>query len=252
MQCVEVHRFIDAYIDGEFADEDRAELDRHFEACEPCRAEALRQQHWKSLVRARLHRPPAPYGLHQRVARALDAETAPPPLWRRVSWRVGPAVLATAALALFIMNVRPSSAPPPWVEQGVLDHTRNLPVEVASPNPDEVANWFQGKVDFPVRVPRFGGDARLLGARIGHLGAQHAAYLVYSVQGGHKVSVYVFDPGEVQIPQPRGFVVANRPVYMNVERGYHVAVFRDREVGYAVYSDLDDAQMVQMVRYSFR
>lgn len=251
MQCAEVQRFIDAYIDGEFADEDRAEIDRHFEACETCRAEALRQQHWKSLVRARLARPAAPYGLHQRISRALDAETAPQPLWKRVSWRFAPAVVAAGALAALILTVQQPRAYP-WLEQGVFDHTHNLPVEVASPNPDEVANWFQGKVDFPVRVPRFGGDARLLGARIGHLGAQHAAYLVYSVQGGHKVSVYVFDPGEVQIPAPRRVVVPNRQVYMDVERGYRVAVFRDQGIGYAVYSDLDEPQMVQMVSHSFR
>jgi len=250
MQCGEVQRFIDAYIDGEFADDDRAEMDRHFAGCEPCRAEARRQQHWKSVVRARLSRPPAPYGLHARLERALDAEIAPLPLWRRISWRVAPALVAAAALGMLIVQVqRPTS---PFVEESILDHTRNLPVEVASPNPDDVASWFRGKVDFPVRPPRFGGDSRLLGGRLGHLGTRYAAYLVYQVDGGHKVSVFVFDPGDLPIEAPRRVIVANRQVFVSVERGYHVAVFRDQGVGYAVASDLDEPQVIQLVSHSFR
>jgi anti-sigma factor (TIGR02949 family) len=250
MQCAEVQRFIDAYIDGEFADEDRAELDRHFEACESCRAEAVRQQKWKSLVRARLARPSAPYGLHARIERALDAETAPAPLWRRISWRVGPAVLVSAALAALILQVKepPSS---PLFQASILDHTRNLPVEVASPNPDEVANWFQGKVDFPVRPPRFGANAQLLGGRLERFGTHHAAYLVYNVDG-RKVSVVVFDPNDLPFEAPQRVVVQNRQVYMVVERGYRVAAFRDQGVGYAVTTDFDEPRVVQMVRYSFR
>jgi anti-sigma factor (TIGR02949 family) len=250
MLCGEVQRFIDAYIDGEFAEEDRAEMDRHFAACEACRAQARRQQHWKSMVRARLHRPPAPYGLHARIERALDAESRQPPLWRRICWRLMPAVVATFALSMLIFQVQQTTSP--LVEEGVLDHSRNLPVEVASPNPDEVASWFQGKVDFPVHPPRLGGDARLLGARLGHLGSHHAAYLIYQVQGAHKVSVYVFDPGDQSISTPRRVVVDNRQVYMGVERGYRVALFRDQGVGYAVYSDLDERNVIQLVSQSFR
>src|SRR5262245_59240216 len=125
MLCAEVQRFIDAYIDGEFADDDRAEMDRHFAACEACRAEANRQQHWKSMVRARLSRPSAPYGLHARIQRALDNESAPPPLWRRISWRLAPAVVAAGALAMLIFQVQQPTSP--LVRSSILDHTRNLP-----------------------------------------------------------------------------------------------------------------------------
>ena len=250
MECAEVQRFIDAYIDGEFADEDRAEMDRHFAECEACRAEARRQQHWKSMVRARLARPAAPYGLHARIERALDAETAPPPLWRRISWRIAPAFVAAGLLAMLIIQAQPQS-PSPLLHQSILDHTRNLPVEVASPNPDEVGHWFQGKVDFPVRPPRLGAEARLLGGRLVYVGSQYAAYLVYEVQG-RKVSVFVFDPGDQPMYAPRRVVVENRQVYMGVERGYHVALFRDQGVGYAVASDFDEPHVIQLVSHSFR
>ena len=251
MQCAEVQRFIDAYIDGEFADDDRAEMDRHFADCEACRSEARRQQHWKSMVRARLARPAAPYGLHARIQRALDGETAPAPLWRRISWRIAPAFVAAAALAALIFQVQQPTSSSPVFDASILDHSRNLPVEVASPNPDEVANWFQGKVDFRVRPPRFGANARLLGGRLERFGTHHAAYLVYDV-GGRKVSVVVFDPNDLPMEAPRRVVVENRQVYMVVQRGYHVAAFRDQGLGYAVTTDFDEPQVIQLVSHSFR
>src|SRR5262249_35560773 len=156
----------------------------------------------------------------------------------------------TAALAALIIQVQPSTSPP-LLHQSIIDHTRNLPVEVASPNPDDVSHWFQGKVDFPVRPPRLGADARLLGGRLGRFGTHYAAYLVYDVQG-RKVSVFVFDPEDLPMSAPRRVYVDNRQVFMGGERGYHVAWFRDQGVGYAVTSDLDESHVIQLVTHSFR
>jgi anti-sigma factor (TIGR02949 family) len=250
LDCVDATRFIDAYIDGEFAPEDRAEMERHLAACERCRVEARRQAQWKALVRARMARPAAPYALHLRIQRALDAQSAPSSFWRRAGWRVGPAVLAAAALAALIIHIEPV-ARSPLLEQSVVDHLRNWPVEVPGPNPDEVGSWFRGKVDFAVRPPRLGGDARLLGGRLGQLGQRQAAYLTYAVSGNHKVTVFVFDAGGVAIDAPRQVFVRNRPVYVDVRRGYHQAVFRDEGVGYMVITDLDEPTMIDLVSRTF-
>src|SRR5262249_23453599 len=94
MTCAEAERFIDAYLDGEFAPAERSEMEQHLASCDRCRHEARRQSAWKSVVRARLERPAAPYGLHFRVQRALDGQSAGGGLLRRVGWRVGPAFLA--------------------------------------------------------------------------------------------------------------------------------------------------------------
>jgi anti-sigma factor RsiW len=243
MDCVDVNQFMDAYIDGEFAAQDRVEMERHFEQCEPCRGEARRQAQWKAAIRARMPRPNAPYGLHMRVSRALDQEIAAPSLWRRLSWRLAPTVLAAGVLATLLIRVEPTS---PVVQESILDHRLNWPVEVAGPDPDGVSTWFRGKVDFPVRPPRFDNQVRLLGGRLGHLGQQHAAYLVYSMQGGHKVSVFVY-PGNIPIEAPRRIVVRDRPVYVGDESGYRVALFRDRGIGYALASDLDESELVRLV-----
>jgi anti-sigma factor (TIGR02949 family) len=244
MDCAYALKFIDAYIDGEFDPADRAEMERHFSACEPCRQAARVQAQWKAALRARLARPVAPYALHVRLARGLDAETARRgSFWRRASFRFGPAAVAAAALALLIVRVQPSS---PVLEESILDHQRNWPVEVVGPDPDGVASWFRGKVEFPVRPPRW-QNARLLGGRIGNFGQRAAAYLIYSLPDGRKVSVIVFDAAQVPIEAPRRVIVRDRPVYLGGDRGTRVALYRDAGVGYAVASDLGEAEMVHLV-----
>ena len=42
-------------------------------------------------------------------------------------------------------------------------------------------------------------------------------------------------------------MIGNRDVYFDQEHGYNVALFRDRGVGYAIASDLDQDQMVKLV-----
>jgi anti-sigma factor (TIGR02949 family) len=246
MNCGEALRFIHAYVDGEFSVEDRAEMDEHLRACETCREEARVQARFKSAVRARLDRPAAPARLRARIEETLDAETGGRSFWQRMRWRLGPAIVASGALATFMFfSDRPSSSP--IVEQSILDHVKNLPVEVAGPDPDGVGSWFHGKVDFPVRPPRLGGQAQLLGGRIGHLGPKHAAYLVYSGPGGRKVSVFIFDPSGLPSGSPQRVMVGNRPVYMSAHRGYQVAMFQDHGVGYAVAADLADREMLNLL-----
>ena len=42
-------------------------------------------------------------------------------------------------------------------------------------------------------------------------------------------------------------VIGNRDVYFSQEHGYNVAMFRDRGVGYAITSDMDQDQMTKLV-----
>ena len=73
-----------------------------------------------------------------------------------------------------------------------------------------------------------------------------AAYLVYQINGD-KVSVFMFDANDLPIETRRKAVIGNREVYFDQEHGYNVALFRDRGVGYAIASDLDQDQMMKLV-----
>src|SRR5512142_1334700 len=100
MDCSELERSVDAFLDAEFDDRERAEAEAHLAGCEPCRAMVEAQSRVRSAIRAKLREamgPAAPGGrapaaLRERVQRSLQRERRP--LWRRA---LSPLPLATVA-----------------------------------------------------------------------------------------------------------------------------------------------------------
>ena len=245
MQCAEVDKFIHAYIDGEFADEDRVEFERHLAECARCRDAARFELQFKRALRAALPRPEVPPGLRERIVADLARAPVPGRSWGRVLYP-GAAVAAAAALAIGFFW-RQSAGTLPVVEESIHRHQRNLPMEVVGPDGQRVSSWFRGKVDVPVQAPRWrpvGAD--LLGGRISHMRDRQAAHLIYNVRG-QKVSVLVFDPSVLPSHLDRVQRVRNHDVHFQRQAGYNVAVYRQGNVGYAITSDLPELEMMQLV-----
>ncbi|MBN1771284.1 MAG: zf-HC2 domain-containing protein [Deltaproteobacteria bacterium] len=123
---------------------------------------------------------------------------------------------------------------------------RTLPLELATADGGAAAAWFQGKVPFALRVPRF-ADARirLRGGRLTHVGDRDAAYLGYELQG-HSLSVLVV-PGDARpVGGERAYDVGGRTVFASSRGEIHYAVFRDGEVVYALVSDLPETTLVEL------
>lgn len=103
---------------------------------------------------------------------------------------------------------------------------------------------------------------RLVGARISHLASRDAGQIVYRV-GSSQLTVYVFDPTgwdafEASAPQRHDHdhdhshshshrMIDGRDVYFAERAGYSVALYRDRGVGYALASDLDEDSLLAFV-----
>ena len=134
-------------------------------------------------------------------------------------------------------------------------HRRYLPVEVRGPDIEHARAWFQGKLDFPVRPPRTRAPnarhARFIGARLSHVGSASAAHMMYDL-GGSRVSVMAFQSPNVPLPGSTAQVVG--PWHFHVDRldGYNVAMFRDRDVTYAVTGDVEPSQMIRFVSMGLR
>jgi anti-sigma factor RsiW len=241
LRCAGIQRFVDTYLDCEFGDRDRLEFETHLEGCEVCRAKVKAQAEWKRALKATAPREVAPAALRNRIQRAM-AKEARPLGWRRWAVRAMPAATALGLLATFVVSKMSWS---PVCADVIAKHQRNLPIEVTGGS-DQIKRWYADKVDFPVRPPMFGAQVALRGGRLANIGDRQAAYLVYD-DNGYKVSVFIFDPGELAIEAPRKARVGDREVYFDQERGYNVALFRDKGVGYAIASDLDSDQMLKLV-----
>jgi mycothiol system anti-sigma-R factor len=245
LRCAGISRFVDTYLDGEFAETDRAEFEMHLGECESCRGKVRVQAEWKQAIKTAAPREPAPAALRNRVLRSIARESKPMLSWRRWAARAMPAAAAVGLVATYLIsNVQWSPVAADIVSKW---HGRPLPVEVSGGN-DQVKQWYADKVDFPVRVPQLCRNPRcaLRGGRLASLGDKQAAYLIYDVNGD-KVSVFVFDASDLPIEARRKTMVNDHEVYFDQEHGYNVALFRDRGVGYAIASDLDQDQMMKLV-----
>lgn len=130
-------------------------------------------------------------------------------------------------------------------------HASPLPPETT--NPEELPR-FDPFVGVPVRRPAMPTlqplGVRWDGARMHAIrGSKRAALLLYTVQGGHRVTMYVFDPQIVPLQrthlEPR--VVQKQPVYVGNVRGYSFAATERSGVGYALATDLDNDTSARLV-----
>ncbi len=244
IRCAGISRFVDTYLDGEFAETDRAEFEGHLSECETCRGKVRVQAEWKSAIRAAAPREQAPAALRNRVARSIARESKPMLSWRAWAVRAMPAAAAVGLVATFMISKVQWS---PVAADLVAKHLKATPIEVTGGS-DQVRKWYVDKVDFPVHPPQLcrSVSCSLRGGRLSSVGDKPAAYLVYDINGD-KVSVFIFDPSDLPIETRRKTVIDHRDVYFDQEHGYNVALFRDRGVGYAIASDLDQEQMVKLV-----
>src|SRR5262249_10265512 len=120
------------------------------------------------------------------------------------------------------------------------------PLDVESGGIHQVKPWFEGKLDFAPEIP-FAGDADspLRGGALGYFLDRRAAVVVYQ-RRLHAVSLAVFRaaapawPG--RRPAPRGRTAA----YAASSRGFNVLLWRAGDLGYALVSDLDAAELRQL------
>jgi anti-sigma factor RsiW len=259
MRCADVDKLVHPYVDGELIADDNALVEVHAAGCDRCRALLSFQGGFKAHVRARLRgrtaaTPAAPARLRAAVVRALDQADAAGegPIrhpWRRLTPAFVAVFAAAAAIALFV-GAGPSRAESPIVAEAIRGHEKNLPVEVGGHDDELIRSWMQGKVPVPVRPPKLRAPAAsLVGARVYHLRNRDVGQLVYRA-GTSQVTVYVFDPSGWELSGPTKRTVGGHEVYLAEQRGYTVALYRDRGVGYAFASDLAREEMLRLVAAS--
>lgn len=267
--CDETRRYVDAWVDGELDPGAALIVETHLARCGACREEADAIRTIKAALAASREGHAAPGALRSRLMAALDAEDQEKVAVEQSSKRRKHAtgfVLAAAAMTTVAFAtgwrgsingtgpVAGAAMMPPLLDDIAQRHARNLPVEVTGSEPTQVANFFTGRLDIPVRPVHFRGvPARLLGARISNVSDRMAAALYYEV-GGRRVTVFVFDSAVL----PRAFDtdglqpvrLGNQPAYVGNARGYTVVLSERGGVAYAVASDMPPDDTLGMVSHA--
>jgi anti-sigma factor (TIGR02949 family) len=203
--CESFRRLLAVYLDGELEGDERSEFESHAHRCEDCRR-VLEAERAQADAVARAHpRRQAPEALRQRVSAIVAA--APPRARRR--WgllAVAGAAVGVALTGAWLWRGRAphpmtAAAPSDFAALAADSHLRHLhgqlPLEVASARPDEVARWFSGRLPFHLTLPDYPVGPgqkkfyRLLGGRLIVFRGDYAAFVAYRLDDQRPISLLV-------------------------------------------------------------
>jgi anti-sigma factor RsiW len=253
MDCNETRTHLMDRRRGNLATDRASAVDAHLVDCAACRHEQAADAQLSVLLEKNLSRPRAPASL-KRALEGRWLETArPKPIVR--SWaRVGGTTAAMAAGAAMVLAtllvLRERATDTTLVAEAVNDHLRVLysdrPVEVESGGIHRVKPWFEGRLDF-APIVEFGGndDFPLEGGSVGYFIDRKAATFVFK-RRLHEITLFVFRAEGLHWP-----VVGLRPIgaaqgTLATSRGFHVALWRQADLGYALVSDMNEADLLTL------
>ena len=264
MNCGLFRRHLDAFLDGEVDPATQIDFERHAMACAGCQELIELERGLRGKVKDSLRGLVAPPALRERISARLREAPAPVPMTGpmrdgvlrngilRARYTV-PLGLAAAAALAFGYYAGPGdvtgggvteAGAVPLFEDVVRLHEGELPVDVK--REEQVARYFRGKVDFPVRPARFRGtEAHLLGGRLSNVREQRAAALYYDV-GGNRVTMVVFSAPRRMVEEMQPMRVRGRELRYQQVRGYTVPVVYEGGVAYALTGDLDRQRLFQL------
>jgi anti-sigma factor RsiW len=195
----------------------------------------------------------APGRLVQRVERVLAAAPAPPSRWRRalVPALAAAAVIVIAApVVVYQRSVATRTASATMVGEAIGDHLRIVqaqrPLEIESGDGHRVRPWFEGRLEFSPVLP-FAGDAAvpLRGGALAWFLDRKAAAFVYGLRL-HTVTLFVFRPDGLPWPTTGWERAGGREVYRSGARGFTVVLWRAHGLGYALVSDADPREVLEL------
>jgi len=238
MNCSEIRARLPAYVDGELAVSEIAEVESHCRDCRQCAAQVGAEREFRHLLR-RQPREAAPSELRARILRRVRREAA---VTKGRRWLPLSAIAVAAAIVAVVLL--PARTPPPLVVDLVDKHIAyaqiERPAELASSDPKEVAEWFRSRAGLRVTVPDYSPSGiHLAGARLAEAQERQAAYLLYE-KGRTLLSVFMV-PVSTSEGALRGHRVAYRGHdYHTYERkGFRTVSWTDGQVVYGLVSLLD-------------
>ena len=228
---------LDAYLDGELADDDSRELEAHLAQCPQCVRFRDEQLELRAAIGAQIPVFQAPDALRKRVLMAAESSAARPRAARRLSVRRWRAPLALAASLTFVAvgtwRLAGEGAARETLTSEVLgSHVRSLMpghlTDVLSTDQHTVKPWFNGKLDYSPPVYDFGGRGYpLLGGRLDYVGGRTVAALVYG-RRQHLINVFLW-------PAARG---PSGGPSSSTSQGYHLLHWTTGDYVYWAVSDL--------------
>jgi anti-sigma factor RsiW len=235
MDCEEVDRFIDVYLDGELDPARWLEMEQHFRHCPSCQSLAKERQEFLAFFKACAPTYQTPPQLRTKLSAKLRRQTPKRTFTLlRVPWVYAAAVLV---LGLFLaQNILFHDSEKELSRQAVLHHSRSLTgahlLDVASDKPQVVKSWLTAKLAFsPPVVGSPTSGYSLIGARLDVIQNRLVAVLVYK-HGKDVVTLFCWPPKKGHLSNGDHFI-----------EGYHVYTWSNVACNYVLVSKLSEREM---------
>jgi anti-sigma factor RsiW len=235
MDCEEVDRFIDVYLDGELDHGRRLALEQHLTLCPLCRSLLEERQEFRTFFVASVPRCNTSPELEAKVLAAVRRAQAKQKLsFLRRPWIY---TLAVVAVSVFLgLKILFPDAERELFRQAVLRHSRSLStlnlVDVASSDPAVVKPWLTARLNFaPPVVGSPASGYSLVGGRVDLIQSRSVATLVYK-NDRDVVTLFCWPPKIEHI--------SNSDYLID---GYHVYTWSNAQCNYIFVSRLSDRAM---------
>ncbi len=255
MTCKEFEPFLYAYVDGEFEGPELDDAKVHLNECAACRSRVEYEKAFKRRLRNSFQNhslASSPNALRAKVCACIAREPVPQKYayHRRVLLVAPLGVAAACVVAYFVVPNNGGKQIEAVVTASIAHHQGQFPLDVQDAQVGRIRSWLQGKIDFaPSRIPEI-RNANLLGVRLSYLNGRPAAYVVYDSSDQRRVSLFVFDSPDLIVNGSKK--IANRDVLLANQRGYNVALWKDQEIVYSLVSDLDEQDILKLVKASYQ
>lgn len=253
-------------------------IEKHLRGCPHCREVALSIHRLDANLRHAWAEESVPAELWQRVLRTIDADNAqsdaaaarrslsvnritwwrlPRPDFARLglSWRP----VAGGLVAIFLIVVAGLITGPygarhdgeilPLIREPVNDlityRLSRRPLDIASSDPRDVADWFAGKVDFLLPQPATElAGYRLVGSRLCYFLDRRLSALMYQ-RGDHFVSLYIMSKERLELPSGVDERIADWRITVHEHKGYTSFVWHEGSLAFALVSDLSRRDLLR-------
>jgi anti-sigma factor RsiW len=269
LSCKEQEIQFSLHLDGELDSNEKRFVDTHLENCRACR-NAYNKERW---FRDGLERSAPLYSasdeLRNRMTALTDEHSSTPnpaletqsrkdihPWFKGFNLPVKRCSYAAAFASILVIAAWIGGAQTistaqsmTFAETAVDVHQRytlgQLPLELTSASPNQISNWFDGKVPFHLRLPNYqdiSGQEKLYwlkGARLIGFENDYAAYIAYQM-GEHPISLVVTSSS---IAQPAGgeeIVSKGLVTHFKTIAGFKVLTWTHNGLTYALVSDLEE------------